>query len=68
MIVEIRKVGPTKYGNYALFNAVFDNGLVVSGIASYKDFSLEEKKTYKDLYLRQFQRRDGSFGYSLFKK
>lgn len=67
MIIEIRKVGPTKYGNYAVFNAVFDNGYVVSGIANYKDFELKPDTTYKDLYVRQYQ-RNGLIRYSLFKK
>lgn len=65
MVIQITKTGPSKYGRYAIFNCVFDNGLVIHGIASSKE-DLKEG-TYKDLYL-YINQRDGNIRYTIFKK
>lgn len=66
MVIQITKTGPSKYGKYAIFNCVFDNGLVIHGIASLKDLDLKEG-TYKDLYL-YINQKDGNIRYTIFKK
>lgn len=66
MIIDIRKVGSTDRGNFAVFNAVFESGLTINGIARYKDFDLKEGQ-YKDLYL-YMRSYKGKFYFSLYKK
>lgn len=66
MKVYVKKIGTSKRGPFCLFVADFENGFVISSIASIDGLELKEETKYDNLYLEE-QTFDGKVRFTLHK-